>query len=370
MVSEWVEREFLFASSLKRRIIPLLLRECELPLNYVDLNYIDVNSENYRRNFGKILEVLNEHSASHSIYKSSSTEVNRGLFPTWMPAILIPFCLILAGTLYFLASNIFPERPPTSQPIPPPPIAHALADKAGGMAPLSVNFSGSQSEGKFTTIEWSFGDGGNSNEINPAYVFLRSGIYGSQLTVSGPGGNDQTVVPVVVAPQSSEPLNLTVWLTSSDFDDFDVKADDWTNTFPPGSKVFFRDMTELLIPYIKGDAPFGAGDPDVLYLSSGTMLRLDELFFQGYSVYTYDSGDQPPILAIFAFPNLTPLLDESVVSYPIGRTRFAQHDGVVYGIPYHNGYLVPVASESNKGKPTQAFFFSMWLHLTQAARQK
>jgi PKD repeat protein len=368
VASEWVEREFLFASSLKRRIIPLLLRECKLPLNYLDLNYIDVRDENYQRNFDKILEVLKELSGSHSIYTSSSAEVRRGLLPTRMLAILIPLCLILAGTLYFLASNIFQETPLTSQPISPQPVAHALADKAGGMTPLTVNFSGSRSEGIFTTVMGSFGEGGNSNETNPTYVFLRSGIYGSQLTISGRGGNDQTTIPVVVAPQSNEPLNLSVWLTSNDFNDFDLKIDDWTNTFPAGSKIFFRDMTELIIPYIKNEAPLAAGDPDVLYISSETMLHLDELFFQGYSVYTYESGDQPPVLAIFAFPHLTPLLDEYVVSYPVDRTKFAQRDAVIYGIPYHNGYLVPVASDSNRGKPTQAFFFSMWLHLTQAAR--
>src|SRR5262245_53869140 len=49
IVSEWVEREFLFSSNLKRKIIPLMYRPCELPLNYVNLNYIDVQGENYRR---------------------------------------------------------------------------------------------------------------------------------------------------------------------------------------------------------------------------------------------------------------------------------------------------------------------------------
>jgi PKD repeat protein len=256
----------------------------------------------------------------------------------------------------------------TSQPLPPPPIAKALTDKAGGMAPLTINFLGNRSEGTITTFVWDFGDGGNSNETNPVHVFRRSGIYGSQLTVSGAGGNSQTKVPVVVAPQSTTPLSLSVWVTSNDFDDFDLNAKtDWINTFPPGSEIFFRDMTDLIIPYIKNDAPLAAGHPDVLYLSSETMLRLDDLFFQGYRVYVSGSGDQPPPLAIFAFPDLIPLINEYVISYPIDQTKFAQHDGVVYGIPYKNGYLVPIASESNN-KIVQAFSFSMWMHLTQAGK--
>jgi hypothetical protein len=256
----------------------------------------------------------------------------------------------------------------TSQPPPPPPIAKALADKRGGMAPLTIKFLGNSSEGVITTFAWIFGDGPNSNETSPTHVFTRSSIYGTQLKVSGAGGNDEAVLPIVVAPQSSEPLSLSVWLTSSDFDDFDVNVDDWTNTFPPGSEIFFRDMTELIIPYIKNEAPLAAGDPDVLYLSSETMLRLDELFFQGYRIYTPLSGDQPPELAIFAFSHLTPIMDENLISYPVDRTKFAQRDGVVYGIPYHNGYLAPVASERNNSRFTQAFFFSMWLHVKQDQR--
>ena len=60
IVSEWVEREFLFASKLKRKIIPLYYRECELPLNYLDLNYIDVRGDNYQKNFNEILSALNQ----------------------------------------------------------------------------------------------------------------------------------------------------------------------------------------------------------------------------------------------------------------------------------------------------------------------
>lgn len=58
IASEWVEREFLFSSNLKRKIIPLMHRPCELPLNYVDLNYIDVQGENYQRNFPDLLQAL------------------------------------------------------------------------------------------------------------------------------------------------------------------------------------------------------------------------------------------------------------------------------------------------------------------------
>ncbi len=58
VASEWVEREFLFASNRGRKIIPLLFRPCELPLDYLNLNYIDVQGENYQHNFDELLRAM------------------------------------------------------------------------------------------------------------------------------------------------------------------------------------------------------------------------------------------------------------------------------------------------------------------------
>lgn len=67
IASEWVEREFLFSSNLKRKLIPLMYRYCELPLSYLNLNYIDVQGDKYRQNFDEILGALSsEHGASTS----------------------------------------------------------------------------------------------------------------------------------------------------------------------------------------------------------------------------------------------------------------------------------------------------------------
>ena len=103
--SEWVEREFLFASSLKRKVIPLLHRECSLPLNYIDLNYINVSGENYRRNFNKILEVLNAvepasagiRRSSGDIQTSPGSLVRPAWLPTWMPTLVLLLCLSLSA---------------------------------------------------------------------------------------------------------------------------------------------------------------------------------------------------------------------------------------------------------------------------------
>ena len=50
--SEWVEREFLFASNQKLKVIPLLYRECELPLWSLNLHFMELREENYRGGAG------------------------------------------------------------------------------------------------------------------------------------------------------------------------------------------------------------------------------------------------------------------------------------------------------------------------------
>lgn len=64
IASEWVEREFLFASNLKRKIIPLMYCACDLPLYFLNLNYIDMRGENYRNGFPVLLRALSDTETS------------------------------------------------------------------------------------------------------------------------------------------------------------------------------------------------------------------------------------------------------------------------------------------------------------------
>jgi hypothetical protein len=56
--SEWVEREFLYASNLKLKIVPLLYKECELPLWSLNLHYLELNEGNYTDGLGDLLSLL------------------------------------------------------------------------------------------------------------------------------------------------------------------------------------------------------------------------------------------------------------------------------------------------------------------------
>ena len=56
--SEWVEREFIYASNQKLKIVPLLYRECELPLWSLNMHYLVLNEENYKEDLGNLLKLL------------------------------------------------------------------------------------------------------------------------------------------------------------------------------------------------------------------------------------------------------------------------------------------------------------------------
>ena len=58
IASEWVEREFIYASNHKLKTIPLIYKPCDLPLWSVSMHYIDMQGKNYKRHFGELLKVL------------------------------------------------------------------------------------------------------------------------------------------------------------------------------------------------------------------------------------------------------------------------------------------------------------------------
>jgi hypothetical protein len=56
--SEWVEKEFMYANSLKLKIIPLLYQPCETPMWFINLHFIDVQGANYDNHLWIILKVI------------------------------------------------------------------------------------------------------------------------------------------------------------------------------------------------------------------------------------------------------------------------------------------------------------------------
>ena len=105
VASEWVDREFMLATSLRRKVIPLMYRSCELTLNYLNLNYIDVRGKLYKRNFNKILHALGGQPTEVPSQNTASEPLLRKIMNA-NPAIYVT-ALVVLGILF--GSNLLPK---------------------------------------------------------------------------------------------------------------------------------------------------------------------------------------------------------------------------------------------------------------------
>lgn len=92
------------------------------------------------------------------------------------------------------------------------PIARMLADKEVGAAPLTIQFTGENSEDfdhDPLQYQWSFDKSEvQSTEVNPSFTFQKEGIYTVQLTVTDPDGETSTTTQKIMV--GNEPPQLTI----------------------------------------------------------------------------------------------------------------------------------------------------------------
>ncbi len=90
-----------------------------------------------------------------------------------------------------------------------PPVALASATPISGNAPLSVSFSSAGSsdpENQPLTYLWTFGDGTQSTQANPAHVYAQPGDYAAQLAVSD--GLNTTLATLLVIRVGNPPTGV------------------------------------------------------------------------------------------------------------------------------------------------------------------
>ncbi len=114
VVSEWVEKEFVFASKHGMKIVPLLYEHCELPIWLLNLQYIDVSGTNYSVNFQQVLEAFEKYGRRAGDVKSSSPKTGRHIAKLSPYSLLLVIAILLAMLVaYFLKSSPTPPTTPT-----------------------------------------------------------------------------------------------------------------------------------------------------------------------------------------------------------------------------------------------------------------
>lgn len=83
------------------------------------------------------------------------------------------------------------------------PLPSFTASPTSGVAPLSVTFAGTATQGTVTSYTWKFGDGTSSNQQNPIHSYAAPGNYTVSLTATGSGGSNTVTKSNFVAVTSS-----------------------------------------------------------------------------------------------------------------------------------------------------------------------
>ena len=117
--SQWVEREYLFASNHGKRIIPVLYKQCELPLYYLNIHFIDFQGSKYKKNFNVLLDDLRDNVTDKEKPKAPPVSQDTQTKKQKMILGLISLIgLLIVGLLSFpyLSRGLAPE--PTNTPVP------------------------------------------------------------------------------------------------------------------------------------------------------------------------------------------------------------------------------------------------------------
>ena len=112
VASDWVEKECLYASQLKRKIVPLMYRRCDVPLGVVNVNYIDVQGENYERNYKEILKGLSVDDATIASLPKPTRSSRASAYILWIGGITMLLVVLLS--LPFIRNVFSPTVTSTS----------------------------------------------------------------------------------------------------------------------------------------------------------------------------------------------------------------------------------------------------------------
>jgi PKD repeat protein len=141
--------------------------------------------------------------------------------------------------------NILILRPGSIGPANQPPNAVASANPTSGTAPLTVNFTGSNStdpDGGIASHSWNFGDGTSSTLADPQHTYNSAGNYTATLTVTDNGGltHSASVGITVTAPAANLPPNAVAAANpTSGAAPFIVNFTGSNSTDPDGSIVSY-----------------------------------------------------------------------------------------------------------------------------------
>lgn len=259
--SEWVEREFLFASNLGLKIIPVIHYPCEIPLNYINLQYIDLQGGMYERNFGSLLKALNVQAPS-----GTRTKRRYGVKTEYVAALIGAVATILAASLPFIFRNapsstlsaIVETTPPASRTsvITPSP-AFTSTPRIGPRTSPTLTHGLESSPAPTLTASLKSDFSATPALCRETSVSSHTTSKGLYLQVCGPGSEEYEVGPLGKGAYAIGPNNVFVVYATTDGYIYAFRIGKQYNLIPLGD---FRDFSKYreykLSLSFTGDHPY------------------------------------------------------------------------------------------------------------------
>ena len=110
VASNWVEKEFLYASNDKKNIVPVLYVTSKLPLWLLDMHYINIQGRNYKKNFPLVLAAIED--VEQPVVPPGPVKGLPILNPVWIGGIAGGIVLVLTAVFGLRALLASPERTP------------------------------------------------------------------------------------------------------------------------------------------------------------------------------------------------------------------------------------------------------------------
>ena len=119
--SEWVSKEYSYALRLRKKIVPAMIRQCDVPFALNTINYVDFVNEEYETAVNKLLSALGSDPLPvMPITGLKKFFRNLTFFVSRNPVLSIGAIIIFFAILYFMFFNPFtpPVTPPPTQEDP------------------------------------------------------------------------------------------------------------------------------------------------------------------------------------------------------------------------------------------------------------
>lgn len=177
--SDWVEKEYTHALSLRRKIIPVMLQQSSIPFALNTINYVDFTSDDYVASFNRLLTALG-HTGERPAVEPPPTlamQLRKYAIP-----IGIGIFLLLA-----ILATIFPTSPPPETSTPSLPATTAVVLPTDTATPSATVSATASALSETSTARPTF-TASATKETFPVLVYCVNSLYASSINVrSGPG---------------------------------------------------------------------------------------------------------------------------------------------------------------------------------------